>query len=110
MRTLQQLFNLAIERGEYRSGGFMCNSMKQLYREGKITIKEREKAINSLEAFVAPHGTLANRVSDFDCRGLCSTQVNDEYNKVLMRIYQNWSARHQILKAQQKAWAKAYVK
>lgn len=106
MRTLQQLFNLAIEQGEYHEGGFMCNSMKQLYREGKITIKEREKAINSLEAFVAPYGTLANRVGDFDCRGLFSMQGSDEYNKVQMRIYQNWSARRQILKAQQKAWAK----
>lgn len=105
MRTLQQLFNLAIEQGAYRSGGFMCNSMEQLYRGGKITIKEREKAINSLEAFVAPYGTLANRVSDFDCRGLYM-QGSGEYNKVQMRIYQNWSARRQILKAQQKAWAK----
>lgn len=110
MRTLQQLFNLAIEQGEYREGGFMCNSMWQLYREGKITIKERKKAINSLEAFVAPHGTLANRVSDFDCRDLYSMQGSDEYNKVQMSIYQNWSARRQILKAQQKAWAKEYVK
>lgn len=88
----------------------MCNSMWQLYREGKITIKERKKAINSLEAFVAPHGTLANRVSDFDCRDLYSMQGSDEYNKVQVRIYQNWSARRQILKAQQKAWAKEYVK
>ena len=106
MRTLQQLFNFAIEQGEYREGDFMCNSMKNLYRRGKITIKEREKAINSLEAFVAPHGTLANRVSDFDCRGLFSMQGSGEYNKVQMRIYRNWSARRQILKAQQKAWAK----
>ena len=110
MRTLQQLFNLAIEQGVYREGGFMCNSMKQLYREGKITIKEREKAINSLEAFVTPCSTLANRVGDFDCRGLFSMQGSGEYNKVQMRIYQNWSARRQILKAQQKAWAKEYAK
>ena len=106
MRTLQQLFNLAIEQVEYRYGGFMCNSMKNLYREGKITIKEREKAINSLEAFVAPYVTLANRVSDFDCRSLFSVQGSNEYNELQMRIYQNWSARRQILKAQQKAWAK----
>lgn len=110
MRTLRQLFNLAIEQGAYREGDFMCNSMKNLYREGKITIKEREKAINALEAFVAPHGTLANRVSDFDCRGLYPMQGSDEYNKVQMRIYKNWAARSQILKAQQRAWAKEYVK
>ena len=110
MRTLQQLFNLAIEQGEYREGGFMCISMKRLYREGKITVKERGKATKALEAFIAPCGTLANRVSDFDCRGLHSMPGSDEYNKVQMKIYQNWSARRQILKAQQKAWAKEYVK
>ena len=106
MRTLQQLFILAIEQGAYREGDFMCNSMNRLYSWGKITVKEREKAINSLEAFVAPYGTLANRVSDFDCRSLFSMQGSNEYNELQMRIYQNWSARRQILKAQQKVWAK----
>ena len=106
MRTLQQLFNLAIEQGEYREGDFMCNSMKGLYIEGKITLKERGKATKALGAFIAPYGTLANRVRDFDCRGLVSMQGSDEYNELQMRIYQNWSARRQILKAQQKAWAK----
>ena len=106
MRTLQQLFNLAIEQGEYREGDFMCNSMKSLYHKGRITLKERGKAIKSLGEFVAPNSTLANKLSDFDCRGLSSMQGSGEYNKVQMRIYQNWSARRQILKAQQKAWAK----
>ena len=106
MRTLQQLFNFAIEQGEYREGDFMCNSMKRLYSEGRITLKERGKATKALEAFVAPYGTLSNLVGDFDCRGLYSMQGSGEYNKVQMRIYQNWSARRQILKAQQKAWAK----
>lgn len=109
-KTLQQLFDLAIDSGEYRKAGyFMCIAMDRLLRKGQITEEEDRRAHLSIERHLAK-SKRAGATMRFSLIDKGILHKDDPAYSVLQfrtalttEIYRNWSRRDALLYWQTRA-------
>lgn len=97
-RTIQEIFNLAIEAGFYRdtcegfatrtgASRFMCNSVDMLVNNEIITKNEAEKAEISIQKYIASLGHSGTLSFALACYGLPCEFLD------CLAIYSNWKSR-----------------
>lgn len=91
-RTLQEIFNVVIDKGYYKEFGvrgssFMCNALFGAYCADVITRKEHDKALDAIGNYIDKY------TSDITLKSAL-INLNRPYNfSDRLAIYRNWKNR-----------------
>lgn len=91
MRTVQEIFNLAIETGAYSKldgERFMCLALDGMRYDGQITIGECQLAENEIERYLTYLGRKGGALEPALERSGLPFSFEDR-----LKIYQNWENR-----------------
>ena len=94
MRTIQEIFDFAIEQEEYQ-GRYMCDAIRRLDGSQQISPLEEARALNEINNFIQGKWSLHNFITGQEATVSCPDFA--ETMSVRLSIFMDWENRQELV-------------